>query len=93
MFHHQYKKVICLGALLAFSNQSLGRSLKQLSDYEREQYITQSHVWDATDTANKDLLNGPQEAGFPFGATVSCDFVAEAMSGTQPKFRCRLPDG
>jgi hypothetical protein len=60
----------------------------------RRDVIARAKVWRPTTVAAMDLGTGPGGSGaFAPGATVDCRFVDKDMSGSTPKFTCRLPSG
>ena len=60
----------------------------------RRDALARARVWSATPTARLDIARGPGGPGsFAPGALVECTFVDKEMSGTTPKFACRLPTG
>jgi hypothetical protein len=60
----------------------------------RDTVIARSQLWSPTDVAAMDLAAGPQGPGaFPPNATIFCEHLDRTLSGSSPKFACRLPDG
>ena len=63
-----------------------------LSVAERKALIERAQVWRATDIPRMDLKTGPR-GGFAPDASIRCEYVNKKLTGTTPKFACRLPDG
>src|SRR5262245_3692063 len=61
---------------------------------DRRAVIERAKVWTPTDVAHADILKGPpDEQGFAFNQTVTCDYVDKKMEGASPKFSCAItPD-
>ena len=60
----------------------------------RASVIARAEVWRPTVVPAMNLALGPEgPKAFPLGATVSCTYLDKHLSGTSPKFVCRLPDG
>jgi hypothetical protein len=60
----------------------------------RRDALARARVWSETPTASLDVKRGPRGDGaFAPGALVECTHVDKAMSGSTPKFTCRLPSG
>jgi hypothetical protein len=56
--------------------------------------IARADVWEPTNVSEMDLRAGPGGPGsYSVGATVTCDYTDEKLSGNSPKFVCALtPD-
>ena len=60
----------------------------------RRDALARARVWTQTPTAALDVKSGPRGDGaFRPGALVECTYVDKEMSGTTPKFTCRLSSG
>ncbi|WP_157898789.1 hypothetical protein [Luteitalea pratensis] len=60
----------------------------------RNDALARARVWTETPTASLDVRRGPRGDGaFAPGALVECTRVDRDMSGSTPKFTCRLPGG
>lgn len=83
-------------ALLAVGTAATvaGQHRPKTPDQTRLDLIRRAQVWTPIDTASLDLLEGPRDPhGFAPAATVTCDYVRRTLSGSSPKFACRLsPD-
>ena len=67
-----------------------------LTAAERDAALTRGHVWHAPaiPISKADLeINPAASDGFKDTDDVTCQFVAERVGGSTPKFHCRLPDG
>jgi len=59
---------------------------------QRLDMIRRAQVWQPTDIAAMDVLNGPMGAGsFARGETITCDYVERKSNGLSPKFYCVIP--
>ena len=59
----------------------------------RADVIARAQVWMPTDVATMDIRAGLKRAdGFPFRATIACDYLPKQLSGASPKFACRVGD-
>ena len=59
----------------------------------RGSVIARAQVWSPTNVAAADIKAGPPRAdGFPFRATITCDYLPKQLSGASPKFPCRVGD-
>ena len=60
----------------------------------RRDALARARVWTETPTASLDVRRGPRgDDAFTPGALVECTHVEKDMSGSTPKFTCRLPNG
>ena len=58
---------------------------------ERAAAIARAQVWLPTNIRAANIMAGPKDPGaFPFGATVTCNYVDKDLSGRSPKFACRI---
>jgi hypothetical protein len=56
-------------------------------------FIQKAQVWVPTKVAEMDLRAGPQGSGaFQPNEAVTCDYVETKLSGTTPKFECKVGD-
>lgn len=64
---------------------------KALTSAERLAIIRRAQVWKRTEVSAIDIRTGPTgPEAFPPGATVTCDYLEEALGGSTPKFGCAL---
>jgi hypothetical protein len=63
---------------------------RMISAAERIALIRRAQVWSPTSVAAADLLNGPPDAPFTHGETITCDYVDAKFGGHTPKFGCTL---
>ena len=60
---------------------------------ERFAFIQKAQVWVPTNVADMDLRAGPQGPGaFQPNEAVTCGYVETKLSGTTPKFECKVGD-
>jgi hypothetical protein len=60
----------------------------------RRDALARARVWKATPTASLDLRRGPQgRSAFAPNALVDCTYLERDISGSTPKFACRLRNG
>jgi len=57
---------------------------------ERAALIQRAQVWVSTDVAAADLLNGPADAPYKQGETITCEYVDAKYGGHTPKFGCSV---
>jgi len=72
------------------------RQLSHLTTRERRDLMDRAQVWHSIETAQLDLLAGPDGKGsFPFDSNVTCafDYPKKPLNGETPKFDCTLPEG
>lgn len=59
----------------------------------RAEAIARAQVWTPTNVSSMDIRTGPPRPdGFPFRATVTCDYEERDLSGASPKFSCEVGD-
>jgi hypothetical protein len=64
---------------------------KDSKDADRASAIHRAQVWTSSNIAAKDLKRGPEGPGaFMPEQTVRCEYFKKKMSGTSPKFMCRI---
>ena len=82
-------------ALLGLAAAPYSTTTVRADERESRQAILQrAQVWMPTDVATMDLVAGPPgEGAFAPGETVPCVYLARKMTGSTPKFTCRLADG
>lgn len=87
--------LLAAGAAASCASAPAGpRTLSRLTAAERVELVRRARVWEPVETGSLDLLRGPAEPnGFPFEATVTCDYTTpdEPQGGATPKFRCIVP--
>src|SRR6185436_6184127 len=62
----------------------------------RKEYLRRAQVWQATDVAKMNILEGPQnEISAPFDTVVKCEYVEpkKELTGVIPKFLCKTSSG
>jgi hypothetical protein len=57
---------------------------------DRAALIQRAQLWQPTDVAAADLLNGPADAPFRQGETITCEYVDAKYGGHTPKFGCTI---
>jgi hypothetical protein len=79
-------RVVATGAR---PQQAEKRVVEPRGDSPRADAIARAQVWTPTRVAAMDVKAGPKvTGGFPFHATIFCDYTAKDMSGMSPKFAC-----
>jgi hypothetical protein len=85
-----------VASLLAASavHAAASPTLDKVTKDERAAYLRRARVWEPTDVAAKDLLNGPKgKLAYAVDQKLTCDFVPKPLPGWTEKFLCRLPGG
>jgi hypothetical protein len=82
---------MCVGT--AFTSTALAAD-KTVSPEARLAILKQAQVWMPTNVASKNIKAGPQGSdAFAPESVVTCDYVDEKLSGSSPKFACRIAAG
>jgi hypothetical protein len=91
--HRRRRIAIALTGALALGVRADDK-LPKPTDAERLDDVRRARVFEPTDVASKDLLNGPPgRLPIHLDDEVSCTFVPKQMNGWTEKFSCRLDDG
>ncbi len=86
--------ILACSALAAGSCMFHHASSHPVSRAARHNALERAQVWQETDIAAKDIINGPQgEGAFKPGDTVNCTYTERDMNGRSPKFVCRIDNG
>jgi hypothetical protein len=71
------------------SGWSTTAEARDVTKDERAAVIARAQVWSPGDVAARNIKAGPpDDRGFPFHATVNCEYLPKEMSGASPKFAC-----
>jgi hypothetical protein len=88
--------VIAVMASLLTASVEVGTIEKlRLDKQARREFIRRAQVRAPVSVASANMRTGPESPSIPFppNALVPCDYVEEEMSGSSPKFACRLDNG
>jgi len=81
--------VVACGAVTAPAKIAGTPHTKDSGAPSRVDAIARAQVWAPTDVSSMDIRTGPTVKGaFPFGATVTCDYLDKQLTGGSPKFAC-----
>jgi hypothetical protein len=79
---------LTVGCASAVSNVVQNADL--ITPAERAALIRRAQLWLPTNAAAADMLNGPPDAPYASGETITCDYVDARYGGHSPKFGCTL---
>jgi hypothetical protein len=79
---------------MIYSSPDLLQQLKPQVSPARNQAFRRAAVWSTTNVEAVDIRRGPSASGgFPFLASVNCEYVDEPLSGHSMKFACDAGNG